>query len=304
MRENYLAKWLNNELSEEELKEFRKSAGYSTYQKIAEVSTSLTGPDFDVEKALESTKQARNNPTDGKVVRMSPYGQLLKIAATLLILLGITYFYYNFGNESIQADYAQRSEVVLPDHSEVTLNAGSDLSYNDKKWDSRRHIKLRGEAFFKVAKGQKFTVETEAGTVTVLGTQFNVLQRDNIFIVSCYEGRVKVVHNDTALELPAGTGYRVVHGERDKFVTKPVSKPSWMTEESTFRSMPLSFVLEELQRQYDLKVETKDVDREVLFTGTFSNTNLNLALQSISAPLQLAYTLEGDKVLIYAQNTP
>ena len=51
-------------------------------------------------------------------------------------------------------------------------------------------------------------------------------------------------------------------------------------------------------------MEVKGVDQNILYTGSFSNTNLELALQSISTPLQLDYRVEGDKVLIYEQDAP
>ena len=38
MQENYLAKWLNNDLTEEELAVFKKSAEYASYEKLMEVS--------------------------------------------------------------------------------------------------------------------------------------------------------------------------------------------------------------------------------------------------------------------------
>jgi ferric-dicitrate binding protein FerR (iron transport regulator) len=302
MKENYLAKWLNNELSEEELRAFRDTPEYESYQRIVNTASRLRGPDFDVEEALSEAREARLKPK-GKVVRLTPYRGLWKVAAAIVVLLGITYFYVNSLDEAVHTDYAQHTEVFLPDASEVQLNAGSDLSFNGKDWDSRRRVKLDGEAYFKVARGKTFTVETSSGSVTVLGTQFNVLQRDGVFIVSCYEGLVQVDHQGTARELPAGTGYRWVNGKMELFeVSAP--RPSWTEDESAFRSMPLSFVLEELQRQYNVEVDLRDVDTSALFTGTFSNTNLDLALQSISAPLQLGYSLDGNKVLIYAQNAP
>ena len=52
MQENYLAKWLNNDLSGEELAAFKKSAEYASYEKLINVSDSLKAPDFDVDKAL------------------------------------------------------------------------------------------------------------------------------------------------------------------------------------------------------------------------------------------------------------
>jgi ferric-dicitrate binding protein FerR (iron transport regulator) len=302
MKENYLAKWLNNELSEEELRAFRETPEFESYQRIVQTASQLRGPDFDMEKALSEVRQARQQPK-GRVVRLTSYGSLWKVAAAIVVLLGITYFYINSLDEAVHTDYAQHTEVVLPDASEVTLNAGSDLSFSEDDWDSRRHVKLDGEAYFKVARGQTFTVETSSGSVTVLGTQFNVLRREGIFIVSCYEGLVRVEHGGTARELPAGSGYRWVNGEMELFEVS-AALPSWTEDESSFRSMPLSFVFEEVQRQYNVEVEIREVDTSALFTGTFSNTNLDLALQSISAPLQLGYSLDGNKVLIYAQNAP
>jgi len=302
MKENYLAKWINNELSEKELASFRKTPEFKSYQRIVQTASQLRGPDFDVEQALAELRGARQKPK-GRVVRLTSYRSLWKVAAAIVVLLGITYFYVNSLDEAVHTDYAQHTEVVLPDASEVVLNAGSELSFSERKWDSRRHVKLNGEAYFKVAKGQTFTVETTSGSVTVLGTQFNVLQRDGVFVVSCYEGLVRVEHEGNAVELPAGTGYRFVHGEMDRFEVA-ATRPSWTADESSFRSMPLSFVLEELERQYNVEVDTREVDTRALFTGTFSNTNLDLALQSISAPQQLGYSLEGNKVLIYAQNAP
>jgi len=302
MKENYLAKWLNDQLSEEELKAFRNTPEFETYQRIVRTASELRAPEFDVEQALSGAFQARQKPK-ARVIRLTSYRHLWKVAAALVILLGISFFYVNSMDQAVQTDYAQHTEVVLPDASEVRLNAGSDLSYSEKKWDSERHVNLRGEAYFKVAKGQTFTVETPSGSVTVLGTQFNVLQRDGIFIVSCYEGLVRVEHRGTAHELPAGTGYRMVNGDMRLFEVTTTG-PSWTGDESAFRSMPLSFVLEEFERQYDVEVDIRGVDTGKLFTGTFSNTNLELALQSISAPLQLGYSLEGNKVLIYGQNAP
>lgn len=302
MQENYLAKWLNDELSAEELKAFRNTPEFESYQRIVRTASGLRGPDFDTERALAEALQARQQAR-GRVVRFRAYQTLWKVAAAVIVLLGITYFYINSLDKAVHAEYARHTEVVLPDASEVQLNAGSDLSYNETRWDSRRRVTLEGEAYFKVAKGQTFMVETPAGTVTVLGTQFNVLTRKGAFIVSCYEGMVRVEHEGTTRKLPAGTGYRWVNGQTGNFEVS-ASKPSWTEDESSFRSMPLTFVLQELERQYDVKVSTRGVDTGQLFTGSFSNTNMDLALQSISAPLQLGYSLEGKKVLIYAQNAP
>lgn len=303
MQENYLAKWLNNELSEEELASFKRSEEYASYQKIVRASDALEAPAFDMEKALADFKDRQlNNET--KVIKMRPAQYLMRIAAAVTVLFAATYFYIASLNETFSTEYAQRTEIVLPDASEVLLNAESELSYSERKWDSERTLSLEGEAFFKVAKGKKFTVTTDLGTVSVLGTQFNVESRKGFFEVTCYEGLVSVNYQGKEEKLPAGTSFLVVNNNVVLTEAPLSSEPSWVNNESSFKSIPLSYVLNEFQRQFNVKVETKNVDLTQLFTGTFSNTNINLALQSISTPSQISYTLEKNKVLFYAENAP
>ncbi len=303
MQENYLAKWLNNDLTQEELQEFKNSEEYASYMRILSASKDLEGPEFNVDKAWEDFREKRDH-RGTKVVVMRPVQKLMRIAAAVAVLVFISYFYINSLDETISTQYAQRETVILPDASEVILNAGSEITYSKKKWDQQRNIELAGEAFFKVAKGKKFTVSTENGLVSVLGTQFNVEQREGFFEVTCYEGLVSVQFRGAVTSLPAGSSFIAYNGQVIESQVPESVQPSWMNDESSFKSIPLKFVLKELERQYDLEVTTRDIDTLQLFTGTFSNTNINLALESISAPYQIKYSKEGNKVLFYAEDTP
>lgn len=303
MQENYLAKWLNNDLSGEELAAFKKSAEYASYEKLINVSDSLKAPDFDVDKALNDFKNNQLQK-DVKVIKMNPMRKIWRIAAAVAVIFVASYFYISTLDESVSTKYAERSEVRLPDNSEIILNADSRITYSDKNWSKERNVSLQGEAFFKVAKGQKFTVATKDGLVTVLGTQFNVENRKGFFEVSCYEGLVSVTFKGKETKLPAGNSFMAINGEVLKTESPENSIPSWMSNESTFKSIPLKFVLNELERQYNIEVKTQNVNLGQLFTGSFSNTNLNLALQSISTPSQIKYELEGNNVLFYAENAP
>ena len=303
MQENYLAKWLNNELTEDELAEFKKSEEYATYKKIADVTAGSKAPEFDMTKAWDSlqSRRAEQNP---KVITLSPFKAFLRVAAVIAVLLTGAYFYINTLDETITTQLAENREITLPDNSEIVLNAESKLSYNEKNWDSKRAINLEGEAYFKVAKGKKFTVTTTLGTVTVLGTQFNVENRDGFFEVTCYEGLVSVIFKGVEFKLPAGNSAIAVNGSLSKSKVEINGQPSWINKESSFKSIPLKYVLAELQRQFNLEVTLKDIDENQLFTGTFSNTNLDLALKSISTPLQINYKFEDNKVLFYEESAP
>lgn len=303
MQENYLAKWLNNELSDKELSEFKNSEEYASYRHIIEASSTLEAPDFDMEEALNAVKNKRtlNQP---RVVQFRPFSKFLKVAAAVAVLLVCSYFYLNSGNESFETHYAENKEVVLPDNSQIVLNADSEISYNEKKWDTKRNVSLEGEAFFKVAKGKRFTVSTDDGLVAVLGTQFNVENRKGFFEVTCFEGLVSVTFNGEETKLPAGTSFLAINGKVVATSAPNTSAPTWLNNESSFKSIPLKYVLAEFQRQHNIVVETKNIDINQLYTGTFSNTNTDLALKSISVPSQIKFKLEGNKVLFYAENAP
>lgn len=87
------------------------------------------------------------------------------------------------------------SHIKLDDGSEVSLNTDSSIRVTMLK-EERQIELLSGEAFFDVAKdaNRPFTVATEEQQITVLGTAFNVRQREdeNMLKVAVIEGRVAV----------------------------------------------------------------------------------------------------------------
>lgn len=302
MQENYLAKWLSDELSEEELREFKNSVEYASYQRLRDASSTLMAPEFDSDKTLQRLKDEHieNAP---KVISLNPFKKFLRVAAVIAVLLAGSFLYVNTLNEKVTTEFAERSEVVLPDNSEIFLNADSQVSYSEKEWDDKRNVDLKGEAFFKVAKGKKFTVSTDHGTVAVLGTQFNVENRKGFFEVTCYEGLVSVNYNNKELKLPAGNSFLVINGKIANTGAPDSTLPSWINNESSFKSIPLTYVFAELERQFNIKVSTENIDTNLLFTGSFNNTDLNMALKSISTPSKTGYKIDGDNVLFYAGNT-
>ena len=152
-----------------------------------------------------------------------------------------------------------------------------------------------------MAKGQKFTVNTKAGNVSVLGTQFNVIQRNGVFEVTCYEGMVNVNFKKIEKNLSAGDSFKVIDGQIVETGNTITQKPSWLNDESTFSSVPLKYVLAEFERQYNIEIEVYNIDTDQLFTGTFTHTDKDLALKSISVPSQIKFKLEGGKVLFYGE---
>ena len=295
--ENKILKWLNNELSKEEVEVLKKSKNSKTLQKIAHYSTQLEPPQVDAQKSWDAIKNKGFNKKDIKIRRLQ-FKTFYRIAAMVVVMLGASYFLFFNNSRTFETDFAQTQNLTLPDNSEVVLNSASKLSYNKKKWKTERTLQLDGEAFFKVSKGKKFTVNTDIGRIQVLGTQFNVKERENYFEVQCYEGKVAVKYGAEEVQLTRGETFRVIEEKVVMVDEFTANSPSWLNAESSFVKIPLYQVIKELEIQYDLKIHTSDIDVSQLFTGTFTHKNLNTALESVTIPLKLSYKIEGKNITL------
>lgn len=296
--EKEILKWLNNELSSQEIEDLKQSEDLQTLEKIALYASQLETPKVDVHASLEAFK-TRNLSKKKTKVRTLNITVFYKVAAVLVVMLTSTYFLFFNNIKSFETQIAQTKTVTLPDNSEVILNAASKLTFNEKKWADKRALTLEGEAYFKVQKGQTFSVNTTAGVVTVLGTQFNVKERKNYFEVNCYEGLVSVTYNNETIKLPPGKTFRVINGIIENVEDINAQNPSWIKQESSFNKIPLNQVIAEVERQYDLKIKVKGVDTSKLFTGSFTHTDKKIALQAVTIPLQLSYSSEGKNIIFY-----
>ena len=296
--EKEILKWLNNELSSEEIEDLKQSENLQTLEKIAHYASQLETPKVDTHAALEAFK-AKNHSKKKTKVRTLDFKALYRVAAVLVVMLTSGYFLFFNNVKSFETQIAQTKTVTLPDNSEVILNSASKLSFNEKKWADKRALTLEGEAYFKVQKGQTFNVNTTSGVVTVLGTQFNVKERKNYFEVNCYEGLVSVTYNNKTIKLPPGKTFRVINGIIENVEDINAQNPSWIKQESSFNKIPLNQVIAELERQYDLKIKVKGVDTSKLFTGSFTHTDKEIALQAVTIPLKLSYRIEGKTIIFY-----
>ena len=174
-----------------------------------------------------------------------------------------------------------------------------EIFYNEESWQDARKLNLVGEAYFKVAKGTTFDVITDNGTVTVVGTEFNVKSRDKYFEVICYEGIVRVVSDTITRQLKAGNTYRILNNSFSEAKSTDIA-PQWLDQRSRFKAVPLGEVISELERQYNVKVSVKTTDSERLFTGGFSHDNLENALSAITQPMNLKFEISSsNQVLIH-----
>lgn len=295
MEQNYfLAKWLNGELTEEQLLQHISQEEIDVYKKIAVNSQQFEVPDYDVEAEHNAILAKKSSTKIRKLNFMKP---ALRIAAMIAVFF-TAYYYFSNTKTIYTTNLAEKTDFELPDQSTVYLNASSEISFSEMKWKKNRELKLKGEAYFSVKKGSKFTVKTENGSVSVLGTKFNVVVRDRFFEVQCFEGLVSASYQGKLIKIPAGSALKVLNSKSEFFENQKEMNPYWLINKSTFESMPFSYVINELERQYNIKVVYNSEIAPALFTGNFTHTNLELALKAVSIPLNLNYTINKDIVTL------
>lgn len=291
-KERDLARWLAGEMDENELREFRKTEGFATYDRIAKASAQLRAPGFDGEAAL---RNITSRPK--KAARVVPLYRKawFRVAAVVAIGLGIWTGIPKTEEACITADAGMTRNIVLPDASRVTLNSGSRITYLKKGWDGSREVSLDGEAFFHVSKGQRFEVVTDQGTVAVLGTQFNVRDRGGRFEVDCYEGKVKVAYGKTETILTQGQTAAFENGKAMTVRTQNGGQPGWMQNELVFRSETLPAVAAELERHFGLKINLPSGYAAERYNGTIPGDDPLIALHLIARTYQLDISQDSGK---------
>jgi ferric-dicitrate binding protein FerR (iron transport regulator) len=301
-QDTLLKKWLNNELSESEKEHFSKQDDFIFNQKIIDsaklfkASNHITIKDFEAfKKEYQNQKTTKHN--------IDWYKPFLRIAAILVIALGVYFSIFYNSTTSINTQIGEKTTIELPDHSEVILNALTTISFKEKNWSENRALNLKGEAYFKVAKGKTFNVITTTGTITVVGTEFNVKNRENYFEVQCFEGIVKVVSDTIIRQLVAGNTFKIYKGHFSQTQTA-LKSPNWSNNKSSFEDIELSDVLGELERQYNIQITTEKLNLKRLFSGAFTHNNIENALISITKPMNLSYKWSSkNSIVIYeAQN--
>ncbi|HEX2968641.1 MAG TPA: FecR domain-containing protein [Bacteroidales bacterium] len=224
------------------------------------------------------------------------YAWAASVAATLLILFVLSRFIPGIQSEKIITEKGVHSEYILPDGSDINLNAGSRISFRKKGFNEKRDVILTGEAFFSVNRPGQFKVITKNGTISVLGTTFNVYSRDNSLKVTCYTGKVMISAGKQNVTLFPGEDAELANGALK--VLKESRKGSvsgWINGDFYFENSPLNDVFAEVERQFDVKFVTNIREDKLFYTGGFTNNNLNEALESICIPMKLNYKIDTNK---------
>ena len=174
---------------------------------------------------------------------------------------------------------AEQKYLLLPDGTQVWLNAESSLIVPDQFDEHKRVVYLKGEAFFDVKHADKipFIIHMPNNVMTtVLGTAFDIkAYGEKEFSVTVKRGKVQVSKDKKALAtLTVGQQIQVADMEKTAPAVKTVNQAniaSWTEGKLVYDALDLGDILKDIERAYDVKIvlENKQLTAEII-TTTFN----------------------------------
>lgn len=176
------------------------------------------------------------------------------------------------GFNTITTPRGGQYEIILPDGSQVTLNAESSLRFAvDMHRQKRRIVNLKGEGYFEVKKDLKrpFIVESDQQEIQVLGTVFNVnTYHSSRSLTTLLEGSVLInqkqqLHPGQQAQVE-GELVRVKNVDVNDFV-------DWKNNSFIFRNEGLESIMQRVARWYNVDYTFENTAaRDIVFNGEIS----------------------------------
>jgi ferric-dicitrate binding protein FerR (iron transport regulator) len=252
-------------------------------QAVQELLASLHVEKSDHAKSLGAVKEASKHHAAQHVQKVGSSGGWKKPLALVVVLGGLIFLGLRWVNKSsvemavnkalaaedartLSSQRGQRGTVDLSDGSKAKIGSDSKLKLPVEFGGTMRTLQLTGTASFAVAAGQPlpFTVRALNTVITATGTKFTVraFEEDSTVVVGVEEGSVsvKVKDSDNEKSLDAGKTARVAKDGTisDLDAAAGAAALSWVRDTLEFVNAPVSVVLPELIRWFDLKASLAD----------------------------------------------
>lgn len=284
-----LLNWLEGNLTDDQVEREIGSEEFQLYKKIIDASAKWESP-----KRKSTHREAFLRKMQSVKKRKANTSILLKYAAVFLI--GVSSVLVFFTNQNIITANGNTKTVSIFDGSTIKLAPNSSLSYNSVLYFFNRKVTLEGNALFNVIPGNSFTVNSPNGEVSVLGTSFNIIDREDYFNVVCFTGKVAVKANKQEVILKPLEGFENLSNKKSKFnnASKDPSNNSYLY----LNQVPLPIVLKELSNFYNVTFNTDAVSLEGTYNGLLINDNIELALKNVLYPFNFDFEWQKDNFVV------
>jgi ferric-dicitrate binding protein FerR (iron transport regulator) len=271
---------------------------------------------YQISPELELLKKRINtNKIPRQLVSMR---RIVQIAAMLFIAFGLgwgsRYITFNDNNlqtaevtmQDVYVPKGQVNQVFLADGTRIWINSGTHLTIPSVFGNNQRAVKLKGEAFFEVAKDKKrpFRVEVNGQLIEVLGTSFNVRAYDNSNVIetTLATGQIKLSIGEQITLLNPGEQSLFDKTENQLTVKKviPSTFSSWKDGRYEFRNEDLTEVFKVIERWYDVDISADEAHFSGMhFSGVIKrNKDVRHFLELVNFSVPISYKINADKIQI------
>lgn len=152
----------------------------------------------------------------------------------------------------------------LSDGSHVFLYPGASIVYPDKFGTSSRNIRLKGEAYFMVAKDSRrpFVITTDRSVTRVTGTEFHLLSNENgDESITLVNGKVNFsgINGGQSIDITPGQQVTIdKNGFLDVHPADTMTYTSWRDGFIYYDEERLETILKQIAQQYDIRVKCND----------------------------------------------
>ena len=220
---------------------------------------------------------------------------------------------------------SQHRNVELADGSTIEIGAGTTVSIS-YSGTQRTAILENGEAYFVVARDERrpFRVLAGRGTITALGTEFNVRRSSDHVLITVTAGRVNVTpHRTDAAGPPAsgenealvgtgqllsatlGVGQQVAYdagGLQEVIAADIAIATSWKEHRLQYLREPLRHVIAGVNRYSSIDIILADSELGALtFTGTVYDGQTEEWLEGLSNVLPVDVEYVGNNSILLKQ---
>lgn len=193
------------------------------------------------------------------------------------------------------------TKAVLPDGSEVWLNAQSELIYPQRFTGKERTVQLSGEAYFKVMADKKNrfnVVMPDDITVSAFGTEFNVhAYRDEPdYHVTLARGNIEVETARSMKKEILAAGQKAVlipqTGEMNIVQADTYVETAWKDGKMVFRREKLETIAQKLSRKFGVIIRLEgDALKDYEYTATFTDETLEDVLDLLKRSAPITYSI-------------
>ncbi|WP_073003494.1 FecR family protein [Mariniphaga anaerophila] len=333
MREELLIKFLNDECTEDELKDvihwikfdsytdYSKEMGYGQWNNYDYESDAELPEERKLESLLDQIHHKINvkehYKSEKSVALFTKW--MTRVAAVLLLPVLALYIYtitskpdtisqleeFSVDSLEIVAPTGSKTFVQFSDGSEVYLNHGSKLKYPQKFAGETRGVVLSGEGYFKIAHNPQkpFVVKTRGVNVKAVGTTFNVYAYpdEKTIATTLVEGKV-ILEKKAPGITPSPIGsmvpgqhveYNTENGNINSTIGDIEKYISWKDGKLIFKRDSIARIASRLSRWYSVDIDVADNDAREY---TYTATFTDEPLWHILDLLKNAAPIEYEKV--------